>query len=204
MALEGAAALAFAVNVANVVEYGWKVWKRFEEMRKSVGETPEVFRDLETTLPLLLSALEKHKLRAQTSDIGEAADAEKQALSRVCDGCALQISLLEQIFDTCTPRAEHGAMERAKRVLLSIRNEENVRKISASLDTYLRALSYHVALAEPVSASSEQNDDRGNFWIPFDRDPDFVGRTSLLSDIEEAYKHTSTVSLNGIGGVGYL
>lgn len=43
-----------------------------------------------------------------------------------------------------------------------------------------------------------------NFLVPFDRDPFFIGRETIMSQLYERLKVGSRISLAGIGGIGYV
>lgn len=46
------------------------------------------------------------------------------------------------------------------------------------------------------------NTRKSPFEIPFERDPDFIGRIDIISELDEKLKVQRRVALAGIGGVG--
>lgn len=45
---------------------------------------------------------------------------------------------------------------------------------------------------------------KSHILIPYNKDPNFIGRGDILAAVAKLHKSGSPVALHGIGGVGYL
>jgi hypothetical protein len=81
------------------------------------------------------------------------------------------------------------------------RTKKDVQQIVKRLQAYVSTLTYHQAAGSPKALSVRT---KPLFTVPFERDPNFVGRSDILEQADQKLKAHGRAALAGIGGVGQV
>jgi hypothetical protein len=203
---EAVAVIGLVSAIVQLIDFGSKIVNRFDEFQSNIDQVPLSFRDIKNQLPLLLNTLQRTKAQAEAGDID--GDTQKALLS-VVEGCRSQVQSLDDILVKTLPAKGDSKWRRGVKVFLSVSQEKDVQKIVERLQTYVSTLTYHQAAGFPKTLSMRT---KPLFTVPFERDPNFVGRSDILEQIhqklilsliEEQLQSQHRISLHGLGGIGY-
>ncbi|OKL61585.1 hypothetical protein UA08_03266 [Talaromyces atroroseus] len=205
---EALALIGLASAIVQFVEFGTKLLSRLHEFSDDVGNMPKVFQDTKTRLPLIINTLKRTKEQAEA---GTVAGSVASALHPLVDGCTEQVELLFSIVDKNLPSAKASTWERRLKALKSIAVDKDVQKISASLDRNVQALIFHQTTVrlDNITLNTAKSADKISlepYWVvPFLQNPKFVGRSSVIQELEAKLGQDvfgRRLALSGLGGVG--
>ena len=189
---EAFAAVGLAASIVTFVDVSSKVLTRLREYYSISRETPVIFQDTKTRLPLLVDIMTRIKKRCEDGYL--ATDAQYALLDTV-EGCLKQITLLDGLIEKMLPTSTDSTVERARKVVASIRKEKNVAAIQTTLRRYEGTLTLYFSEKSGASTANTacESDNckataTGNakayFLVPFDKDLQFVGREDIIANID--------------------
>jgi hypothetical protein len=136
----------------------------------------------------------------------------KEALVAVIESCFDQIKQLEDILGKLTIGTGDSKWRKGIKAAHSLVEESRVQKIAAALSDNVQLLmALNVSRAEkqaPVLSRMttevlpSYGKATGFFLLPFSRDPRFIGREKVMSEIRSMFEQQRRVAIAGIGGVG--
>jgi hypothetical protein len=121
-----------------------------------------------------LNTLQRTKTQTEAGDID--GDTQKVILS-VVGGCWSKVQLLDDALVKTLPAKGDSKWTRGGKVFRSVSHEKDVQQIVERLQTYVSTLTYHQAARFPKVLSART---KPLFIVPFERDPNFVGRSDIL------------------------
>lgn len=199
-------AVGLASAIVTFVDIGTKIAKRMKELSEA-GDIPEVFRDIRTRLPLILSVVVS--TRHGTNDLSPEAEG---AFEEVVRRCLEQVRQLDKILDKMTVSKGDSRLKKAVKAGISLVEEGRIQRIATALRDNVQLLIFlNVTPAEKGRPRAERtlsealpsyNSATGVFFVPFRRDERFVGRESTLRSIALSFGTQNRVAISGIGGVG--
>lgn len=195
---EAIAVIAFVSAIAGLIDVGSKVVKRLSDFQSKTHDIPQAFRHVKTVLPITINGLKQTSLRAHAGTL----DSETQkALVPALEGCGNQIKRIDEILEKVLPVNEDSSWDTIKKGLRSLSKDKEVQDLLKNLDRYLLNFTFHTTSvafrAVPRSTPAQQT-----VMIPAKRDPNFVGRTDILSAVESNLEEYGRAAIAGIGGVG--
>ena len=199
-------AVGLASAIATFIDIGAKIAKRMKELSEA-GDIPEVFRDIRTRLPLIISIVASR--RHGTDDLSPETES---AFEEVVRQCFEQVRQLDGILNKVTVSKGDSRFKKAVRAGISLVEEGRIQRIATALRDNIQLLLFlnptpaengrpkaertsSVALPSYISAT-------GVFLVPFSRDKQFVGRENSLRSIALSFGTQNRVAISGIGGVG--
>jgi hypothetical protein len=141
---EALAVVGVVASIVQLIDFGSKVLLRLNEFQSNAREIPKTFQHVKAELPVLLDTLEQTKTAIETGSIR---DETKKALLPAIDGCRTQIESLNILIMKVLPLAGDSWRERSRKVISSLRQDANVRKIRSDLQGYIQTLTYYHAAA---------------------------------------------------------
>ena len=199
-------AVGLASAIVTFVDIGTKIAKRMKEMSEA-GDIPEVFRDIKTRLPLIISIVVS--TQHGTENLSPEAEA---AFGEVLTQCFQQVNQLDKILERVTISKGDSRFKKTVKVAISLVEERRIQRIATALRDHVQLLVFlNVTPAEkgrsraerrPSEALPSYNSATGVFLVPFSRDEQFVGRESSLQSIDLGFETQNRVAISGIGGVG--
>ncbi|MCJ1252082.1 hypothetical protein MMC30_009320 [Trapelia coarctata] len=190
------AAIGLASAIIQFVDFGTKVLHRFYEFQKRAGEVPAVFHNLQLRLPLYLDSIKR--IKAQVDD-GEVHEDTQQALRPIVQNCFEQIEQLNDVLTKVSPAIGDSSWRRGTKALLSIGQESHIKEIEEALANNIPLLTLNQVAR---SATESKKVSAAVFMVPFERDSRFVGRRTVLDEVELKFRNQRRVALAGLGGVG--
>lgn len=199
-------AAGLAAAIVAFIDAGTKVATRVKELSDS-GNVPEVFRDIRTRLPLIISII--GGARHATDNLSPEAEA---AFEEIVRQCFKQITQLDEILEKVMILRGDSRLKKVVKAGISLVEEERVQRIAASLRDNVQLLTFlNVTPGEkggpkadrrPSEAPPSYKSVTGAFLVPFSRDEQFVGRESCLRSIASSFEIYNRVAVSGMGGVG--
>lgn len=202
---EALAVIGLASAIVQFVEFGTKLLNRLHEFGDDVGNMPKVFQDTKTRLPLIINTLMRTKEQAEAGTIAKLVTS---ALHPLINGCTQQIELLYSIVDRNLPSPKASTWERRLKALKSMAVDKDVQKITASLDRNIQALIFYQTTAslDSITLNVTASTSPEPYWVmPFLQNPKFVGRSSVIQELEAKLGQDvkgRRLALAGLGGVG--
>jgi hypothetical protein len=211
---EALAVIGLVSSIGQFVDFGIKVLNRINEFKSDIDEVPKTFRDVKSKLPLLIDILNRTKAQTEAHHVSEST---AKALLPVVQSCELEVQRLNDIITKVIPVGSITSLSRHWMAIKSLSKDQTVQDIVSSLDGSIRILTYHqstrsaeltqsLVLRPVASPSIEQTklpSKKSYFMIPFDRDPDFIGRDDVFEEIERRIiTGQRRIALTGMGGVG--
>lgn len=198
--------IGLAAAVVNLVDIGAKIARRVGELSEA-GDIPEVFRDIKTRLPLIISVIVR--TQHETDNLSPEAEA---AFKEVVRQCFEQVSQLDEILKKVMITKGDSRLRKTVRAGISLVEEGRVQRIATALRDNVQLLAFlNVTPAEKGRPQVERTASEpppsyksatGLFLVPFSRDEQFVGRESSLGSIASSFRKQKRVAISGIGGVG--
>ena len=203
-------AIGLASAITQLVSMGVKVGKRMKEMSES-GNIPEVFRNIQTGLPLLITIV------VRTQHLTENLTSEAmRAFEEVVRKSFEQVYQLDVILAKVKITKGDSRLRRMLKAGISLVEEGRVQRIATSLRDNVQLLTFlNVTPAEKADGRDRPKMSRlaseplpsyesatGIFSVPFTRDDHFIGRESDLQAIATYFTKQRRVAVCGIGGVG--
>ena len=199
-------AIGLASSIITFVSLGTRIAKRIRELSEA-GDVPEVFRDIKTRLPLLISIVVR--TQDETKDLSLEA---LQAFEEVVRSCFQQVSQLDDILKKVMISKGDSRLKKTVRAGISLVEEGRVQRIATALMDNVQLLTFlNVTPAEKDRPKTERRPSEplpsyvsatGLFLVPFSRDARFIGRENDLQSIDSSFGVHSRVAISGIGGVG--
>ena len=89
-------------------------------------------------------------------------------------------------------------------VFHSLGAEKKAQAVIKSLRGYVQTLTYYQAtsIAGPEKPMDSQKMSESVFTVPFERDPRYIDRADITSQLEKRLQNHHRAALAGIGGVG--
>ncbi|KZF19132.1 hypothetical protein L228DRAFT_271392 [Xylona heveae TC161] len=184
-----------------IIDFSSTIFIRLKEYKDLVGELPNYLKDVDTQLPLICKTLDRIKMQTERGTLPKET---QDIVYSVVNGCRSQIELLLQKIDKVIPISS-SKRERMKKASLSLFYDRDIQAHLKTLEQYMRTLTMHVSVGSdaPHTASQPQfTPSKVKMHVPFKRDPDFIGRTEILAEVDRRIKERGQVALAGIGGVG--
>jgi hypothetical protein len=194
---EAAVAVGLAASITQFVHLTSKIVERLNEYQKNTGDLPTTFREIQKSLPLVENLLSR--TREHTASGNVEADTQS-ALLPVVDSCQNLVKELDDLLGRILPKAEDSSWRRRVKAIMSIRQERAVQLTMSTLQQQVEILTCHY-VAPPTSLQPAPV--KPTFMVPFERDPKFVRRASILVELHAKMAEQRRVALVGIGGVGY-
>ena len=141
---EALAVVGVVASIVQLIDFGSKVLLRLNEFQSNAREIPKTFQHVKAEFPVLLDTLEQTKTAIETGSIR---DETKKALLPAIDGCRTQIESLDILIMKVLPLAGDSWRERSRKVISSLCQDANVRKIRSDLQGYIQTLTYYHAAA---------------------------------------------------------
>ena len=199
-------AVGLASVIITFINVGTKTARRMKELSEA-GDLPEVFRDIKTRLPLIISIVES--ARHGTNNLSIEAEG---ALEEIVRQCFDQVSQLDEILKKVMVSKGDSRLKKTVKVGVGLVEEGRIHRIATSLRDNVQLLIYlNVIPAEKGRPKAERmhsealpsyDSTTGVFLVPFSRDEQFVGRESSLGSIALSFETQNRVAISGIGGVG--
>ena len=200
-------AAGLASAIITFLDVGTKIVMRMKELSET-GSIPEVFRDIKTRLPLIISVVVSMRHGTKTL-----APEDESAFEEVIRQCFEQVSQLDEILKKVIVSKGDSRLKKTVRAGISVLEEGRVHRIASSLkDNVQLLLFFNVTTAEkerpkaerrrPTEGLPSYHSAIGVFLVPFSRDEQFVGRESSLQSIAFSFRTQNRVAISGIGGVG--
>ncbi|KAL8841282.1 MAG: hypothetical protein Q9176_003375 [Flavoplaca citrina] len=203
-------AIGLASAVVTLIDVATKVAKRVKELSET-GDIPDVFRDIKTRLPLILSVVARTQNETQNLSL-EA----QESIEEVVRQCSEQAAQLHEILKKVVVVQGDSRLKKTVKAGVSLVEEKRVQRIAAGLRDNVQLLTFlsvaPVEKKEPklVSFSVRKNSvplpsyasATGLFIVPFARDEHFIGRSSSLQSITKSFESQNRVAIAGMGGVG--
>ena len=123
---EAIAAIGLAASIITFVDVSAKVLARLREFHSTAHETPRVFEDITTQLPLIVDIMTRIEKGREGGPL--TTDAQ-HALSHVVEGCLRQVTLLERLIEQMLPASTYSTLRRARKAIASISKERDVSAI---------------------------------------------------------------------------
>ncbi|KAJ5616419.1 hypothetical protein N7537_001533 [Penicillium hordei] len=196
--MEALAVVGLVSNIICFVQTGSKLVKRIQDYNSNIAELPSAFKGVSLRLPLLIEIIDRTKAQAES---GKFTVSTQDALQAVVEDCNRQIESLDNIFTKILPDTSDTSWKRKRKALSSVAKESKIEQISRILQGHVLILTYHQAMGVVTPVADKPVVDTV-FFVPFTRDPNFVGRADVFDEIDRRFKSESRVSLAGIGGVG--
>ena len=198
--------IGLASAIVTFVAVGTKIAQRIKEL-SDAGGIPEVFCDIRTRLPLIISIV----ARTQHETDNLPPEAEK-AFEEVVRQCFEQVNQLDEVLKKVTTSKGDSRLKKTVRAGISLVEERRVLRIATALKDNVQLLTFlNVAPAANEASKTERRPSEplpsyttvtGVFLVPFNRDEQFVGRESNLRSITSSFETQNRVAISGIGGVG--
>ncbi|KAL8692573.1 MAG: hypothetical protein Q9224_003928 [Gallowayella concinna] len=199
-------AIGVASAVVTFIDLGSKVVKRLKVLSE-VGDIPEVFRDIKTRLPLILSIVAQKQHDSDALSLHS-----REGFENVVTQCFDQICQLDEVLKKVMVARGDSRLKKTVKAGVSLVEEGHVRRIAAALRDNIQLLALiNVTPIAKVRPGSERRPSEalpsyssvaGVFFIPFSRDEHFVGRESNLASIASSFESQARVAISGIGGIG--
>ncbi|OCL02580.1 TPR-like protein, partial [Glonium stellatum] len=187
-------ALGVASSLITFGDVAWRVLKRLKEYNDKAGDSPAIIKRINSQLPVFLNKLEELKLEAGSKSINP-----QTSLAVAIISCNELIQRLDILTRKLLLEEMESRRKRLKKALLSVYYEKELLKIWEEIENYKTLLIFHFTeMKEAVRKPSA----KPIFMVPFEKDPKFVSRTSVIADIEQVLKKQSRIAIAGIGGVG--
>ncbi|KAH0538196.1 hypothetical protein FGG08_005212 [Glutinoglossum americanum] len=201
---EAFAAVGLAASILTFVDLSSKVLDRLREFYSTAEDTPRVFQDITTQLPLIVDILTRVEKRCEDSPLTRDA---QQTLLHVVKGCLRQITMLDGLIEKMLPNSTDSTPRRLRKVIASVLKERDVVGIQRTLETYKSTLTLH--FIEKYGGSIATTARESTYYeIPSLQVPQFVERVELLEEIETSFARVTRntcpkiVVLLGMGGQG--
>jgi hypothetical protein len=207
---EALAVVGVVSSIIQLVDFSAKVVKRLEDFTRSAGEVPRTFRQIKTELPLITNSLRRIQEQAQVKSVDEATI---DAVEPVIKDCLREVGRLDAILDKAVPSGEASSWERRKKAFLSLGKDKQVEDIATLIGRYVQVLTLHQAIegSRPPDSHQAAAKPRSYALIPSDRNPKFVEREDVFTQIEKIFNvkegsqpKTALFGLGGIGSVFHL
>ncbi|POS70415.1 hypothetical protein DHEL01_v211191 [Diaporthe helianthi] len=199
---EAFAAIGLASSIIAFVDFAQKFVSKLNKFSNDLQDGGDALGTIPTHLPVIINGL--NKIRARTES-GKVDDGTKAALMPIVQACHEQVKLLSDLLDRSLPGSDGSKWGRSKRAFMSLTTDAKIKKASEVLAKHLQVLmfSFSVGDTRPLSVVVVKA-----FWfVPFDRNLNFVGRDSIIAQIDETLKVTEVkaqpkAALHGVGGIG--
>ena len=207
-----AAAFSTAVSALDLIALAVKVFQRYQEYLESGHTVPKNLQNVANSIPYLRKSLERHA-QAEVEALKSGNDAE---LGIVFAECRVILGKLQTFIDDLIPSPDDGKRARVKKAIKSIRQESELKRVQDELQAQISALSYgalvkitaHRCIGKPTDPAQEIHRAplKPTYGIPTSKVSKFIGRSSIIKQVEEKLMVTSTsrnvVVLQGMGGQG--
>ena len=193
---EALAVIGLVSAIVQFVEFGSKIISRVSEFQTGVNDVPKSFRDIMVELPLLLDTLKRTKEQVEDGQVDENT---QKALLPVVNGCQSQVELLNDILVKMLPSVGDSSWKRGIKAFSSVRQERKVEQITKTFHNYIQTLTYYEVTGHIKSKAKLM---KPFFMVPFERDPKYITRADIASQISQRLGTHNRVALAGLGGVG--
>jgi tetratricopeptide (TPR) repeat protein len=200
-------AIGLASAIISFVDLGKRVVVRVREYADALDGVPEVYKSISEQLPPIIESLDKIR-RHGGENLKSANEGSLRALVPIINGFRSQIALLNEIFESTTPKESDSAWQRQLKVLKSLRRDSDVERIYSRIRGYRETLTfYQVSHFGGLPQVVIDSTFKPRFEIPDHRRVSvFFGREDILADLEHKLDlpgtRPSIVVLHGMGGQG--
>ena len=177
-------ALGVAAAVAQFVGLSVIVSRRLREyVTAASGEVPKSLQSISTQLPLITNSLS----RLQTETALKNYDAETRCvLHGVVVGCLRLVREIDEISVKLTPKPGENLTSKLKKAMSSLRVDDRIAQVDRGLQAHVQVLILHrVVDSSEVLVPTEPETDY--FGVKEKRTKDFIERSELLSQLDEAF-----------------
>ena len=209
MPMDPVTTIGLASAVITLVDVGTKISKRIKQL-SDAGDLPDVFRDIRTRLPLIISIVSAHQGK------GDLLPEAEEAFEKIVRQCFDQVSQLDASLEKVTITKADSRFKRIVKASVSLVEEGRVQRIAAALADNIQLLTFlNVTPAEKGKLEERPRaqtwisqplpsyvNATGAFLVPFSRDEQFVGRESALQSITTSLQTQNRVAISGMGGIG--
>ena len=128
-------------------------------------------------------------------------DLETQnALEPTLEGCKNLIKRLDKLLEKILPVETDSFWKKTTKVTRSLRQEREIQTLLQELDRYLARVILHNTSG--TRAATQAAPLQRVVMIPGNRDPKFVDRPDLFSELQASLDANGRTALAGMGGVG--
>lgn len=225
---EALAVVGLVSAIVQFVDFGTKSVNRLHEFQTEVADGPKVYQDVQTRLPLMLDLVNKIRVRVA---VGQIDRSSQVTMLPIIESCISQVNLLNNLLLKALPQASDSSWTRGKRAFHSVIQEPEMEKIDHVLRTNFELLVQAETIhrleiggsksdqtvnvfmppqQQNVTISPPQNSherlrpifNQYVFMVPFQRDPKFLGRKTVIEGLVQKFQDQRQVALAGLGGVG--
>ena len=166
------------------------------EYREKGASLPEELSHIDVELPLLADILQRTRDNIERNSINpETYD----TLLPVIQACHRDVKSLNDLISGLLPKPGDSSIKRLRKALSSLKEEKKIKQLLTQTRHHIQTLTYyHVSASAMVKSTLNAL----LFWLPYERDPSFVGRSDILQKLDSAFHAAHRAALFGIGGVG--
>ncbi len=181
---------------AGLIDISCRVVNRLNGFHSATQEVPDAFRHIKAQVPIAIDSLR----RTQADALAGGVDLETQnALKPTMEGCKSVIQRMDKILGKILPVETDSFWKKTTKVIRSLRQEREIETLLQELHRYLAGVTLHNTSGNrPATLPTLQR----VVMIPGNRDPNFVDRPDLFSELEANLDANGRTALAGMGGVG--
>lgn len=140
---EAIAVVGLTSSILQFVSFSSEVIKRLHDFESSLNESPNVFHELITTLPLLKDILQRLCSPITPSRRSEQTE---EVLMPVVRECVSQVKLLEELLKKTIPTQDDTSSSKRWKALCSLAREKTVKQAVQRLRNYSDLLAFHQSI----------------------------------------------------------
>ncbi|KAH0542520.1 hypothetical protein FGG08_003116 [Glutinoglossum americanum] len=194
------AAVGLASSFITFSDAAWRVVKRIKEYGDRTKDVPAVIKHIRAQLPVLIDKMAELK---EESEDGSLIILPQSALAMAVKKCAEQINDLDDLTLKMCLEEGDTKFKALRKTLFSVHYEREVSKAWAELEGYKTTFILHFTkIKAPVGKLESLQSTKPIFMVPFEKDLKFVGRSDIMTKIDQKFRVQSRVALRGIDGVG--
>jgi len=210
---EALAVIGLVASIVQFVDFGSKIVERLKDFQSNIEEVPKAFKTLSDRLPLLIETLKRTQQQASAGCIDSTT---ASALKPLVEACLEEVKLLQNYLSKALPASDSSSWQRRLYALRSLAHDKDVERSISVLEHHVQILVFHQTTSsldiqnkllalhiQPAKTPQAPPPRKPIFMVPFDRDGAFVGRESILDEIQKLLnspRHRAVLS--GLGGVG--
>ena len=183
------------------------------DFQSNIEEVPKAFKTLSDRLPLLIETLKRTQQQASAGCIDSTT---ASALKPLVEACLEEVKLLQNYLSKALPASDSSSWQRRLNALRSLAYDKDVERSISVLEHHVQILVFHQTTSsleiqnkllalhiQPANTPQAPPPRKPIFMVPFDRDSAFVGRESILDEIQKLLNSPRRRAvLSGLGGVG--
>lgn len=197
--LAAGAVVGVVASLVTIADVAWRVLKRLNEYKRRVDNAPIVIVHIIEQLPAILEKILELRRAAERNEL--VIDTQT-ALGVAVTSFEGHIKRLDSLMDKMIPLETDSTSRRAKRALYSVYYEKEMAKSWQEVESYKTTLMFFFTPMQVTKEVELPKYMKPIFMVPLERDLNFIGRTSIIKEIEAAMGTRRRAAIAGIGGVG--